>query len=128
MTQEDKELLIKDLCSRLPYGVKCTTKSSWNGIYPIEGCKDNKVFLDCPVYDEGDDEWMIESIVPYLRPMSSMTEEEKEELIKNFWGSDGIRDTIEEVDWYLSKHFDIRGLFEKGLAIEVTEKNNPYKG
>ena len=77
MNQEDKQLLSKDLKARLSYGVKCTTKSTWNGIYTIVGYKDNRFFLDCPIYDEGDDEWMIESIVPYLRPMSSMTKEEK---------------------------------------------------
>lgn len=82
MTPKEKDLLKKDLCMRLPYGVKCTTKSLWNGIYHIEGYKDNRFFLDCPVYDKGDDEWMIESIVPYLRPMSSMTENEIERFLK----------------------------------------------
>ena len=122
MTQEEKDLLLKDLSGRLPYGVKCTTKSSWNGIYPIEGCKDNKVFLDCPVYDEGDDEWMIESIVPYLRPMSSMTDEEKIEyhnLCYNYYSV--YFDTTESIDWLNAHHFDYRGLIEKDLAIEAPE-------
>lgn len=139
MTQEDKELLLVDLCARLPYGVKCTTKSSWNGIYTIEGYKDNRVFLDCPVYDEGDDEWMIESIVPYLRPMDSMTKEEKKEyeslciLIPVNYDSDLSKydyyttDSIDSFDWLNAHHFDYRGLIEKGLAIAVTEENNPYK-
>lgn len=148
MNQENKELLLKDLCGRLPYGVKCTTKSSWNGIYTIEGYKDNRFFLDCPVYDKGDDEWMIESVVPYLRPMSSMTEEEKKELKCLFDAKNITNDsicfleggTLEEyeaqipfsfcsklIDWLNAHHFDYRNLIEKGLAIEVTEKNNPYK-
>ena len=126
MTQEDKELLIKDLCSRLPYGVKCTTKSSWNGIYPIEGCKDNKVFLDCPVYDEGDDEWMIESIVPYLRPMSSMTDVEKH-IYDTMTRGCTVHQQVTLFDWLNSHHFDYRGLILKGLAIAVTNENNPYK-
>ena len=144
MTQEYKQLLLKDLSARLPYGVKCTTKSSWNGIYTIEGYKDNRVFLDCPVYDEGDDEWMIESIVPYLRPMSSMTEEEKnelEQLSEEYFGKSldkQIQESLSSsnrnesrifeytassviVDWLNAHHFDYRGLIEKGLALEAPE-------
>lgn len=112
MTQEEKSLLLKDLSARLPYGVKCTTKSSWNGIYIIEGYKDNRVFLDCPVYDEGDDEWMIESIVPYLRSMSSIAN-----LIsaKEWTSLSGI----DLIDWYNANHIDYRGLIPMGLAIEA---------
>lgn len=133
MTQEDKQLLLVDLCARLPYGVKCTTKSSWNGIYTIEGYKDNRVFLDCPVYDKGDDEWMIESIVPYLRPISSITEEEKEEYENTFVSVYDVDDygedadswheefSIDSVDWLNKNHFDYRGLIEKGLALEAPE-------
>ena len=131
MNKEDKQLLLKDLVARLPYGVKCTTKSLWNGIYTIEGYKDDKFFLDCPVYDEGDDEWMIESIVPYLRSMSSMTEEETNEFIlisdTVLWCGDKRSTCIlslEQIDWLNKRHFDYRGLIEKGLAIEVTEENN----
>ena len=126
MTQEEKQLLLQDLCARLPYGVKCTTKSLWNGIYTIVGYKNNRFFLDCPIYDEGDDEWMIESIVPYLRPMSFMTEEEKIDY-QAFFNYDGIEYPEEYIDWLNVHHFDYRGLIEKGLAIEVTEENNPYK-
>ena len=133
MTQKEKKLLLKDLCARLPYGVKCTTKSLWNGIYTIVGYKDNRFFLDCPIYEEGDDEWMIESIVPYLRPMSNMTEEERNELenicvinYNEFEGGSTLFDDI-GFDWLNEHHFDYRGLIEKGLAIEVTEENNPYK-
>ena len=149
MTQEEKELLLKDLEARLSYGVKCTTKSTWNGIYTIVGYKDNRFFLDCPIYDKGDDEWMIESIVPYLRPMSSMTEEEWKELncigyiVPLYDGCFGVDirayckngqphyrrfsefSTIE--DWLNAHYFDYHGLIPKGLAIAVTEENNPYK-
>jgi len=127
MNQEDKELLLKDLTARLPYGVKCTTKSSWNGIYTIVGYKDNRFFLDCPIYDEGDDEWMIESIVPYLRPMSSMTKEEKLMYEGLMIGTDNVSYMLDVIDWLNSNHFDYHGLIPKGLAIEVTEENNPYE-
>jgi hypothetical protein len=137
MNKEDKKLLLKDLCGRLPYVVKCTTKSLWNGIYTIEGYKDDKFFLDCPVYDEGDDEWMIESIVPYLRPMSSMTEEEEAEIRKInrqfindlhypgvFAADDGgctIIEMAEILNFLNANYFDYRGLIEMGLALEAPE-------
>ena len=147
MNQEDKQLLFKDLSSRLPYGVKCTTKSIWNGIYTIVGYKDNRFFLDCPIYNEGDDEWMIASIVPYLRPMSSMTEEEKKEMHEKLsptgtaiYKEEGISTPFNHygewipyeymsriIDWLLKNHFDYCGLIDNGLAIAVTEENNPYK-
>jgi hypothetical protein len=136
MTQEEKTLLLQDLCARLPYGVIVDYKENefeiphWRitTIYPetLDGWIGYNKRVGAGS-ESGSRPFKIGDVKPYLRPMSSMTEEEKEELIKNFWGSDGIRDTIEEVDWYLSKHFDIRGLIEKGLAIEVTKENNPYK-
>ena len=137
MNKEDKQLLLKDLVARLPYGVKCTTKSLWDGIYTIEGYKDDKFFLDCPVYDEGDDEWMIESVVPYLRPMSSITSQEWCELCDcntedekaAIYLKDGRRfvSPVNKETFLNSHHFDYRGLIEHGLAIAVTEENNPYK-
>ena len=115
MTQKDKELLLKDLCARLPYGVEIQVKE-WATL-------DTELEIGHIQRLQNDD---IE-LKPYLRPMSSMTEKEKEELVKEFWGSHTIKDRFEEICWYLSKHFDINGLIEKGLAIEITEENNPYK-
>ena len=137
MTQEDKELLLKDLSSRLPYGVICV------GItYELDD--DGERYIPVKVKDTLTeihnykletasvrlgliDSCKLETVKPYLRPLSSMTEEEKEELIKNFWGSHTAKDTFEELSWYLSKHFDINELIPRGLAIEVTEDNNPYE-
>lgn len=75
--------------------------------------------------------------MPYLRPMSSMTDEEKEELAQFHIWNDGeeifpdcncrLNDIIGAIDWLNEHHFDYRGLIEKNLAIEVTEENNPYK-
>lgn len=141
MTQEEKQLLLKDLCARIPYGLKATTKSScWAGVYDVEGYKNNRIYLDCPVYDEGDDEWLVESVVPYLRPMSSMTKEERAEMgtaiqkdriepygeIKNC-GEDNlllctIRQSTNLQDWLNKKMFDYRGLIPMGLALETTEE------
>ena len=83
--------------------------------------------------------YSIEDVKLYLRPMSSMTEDEKEEyeklciLIPTQFDSDLQKydyyttDSMESFDWLLKNHFDVRDLIEKGLAIAVTEDNNPYK-
>ena len=121
MTQKNKQLLLKDLCARLPYGVKATTTSNgWSDVYIVSGCNDDRIYLDCPVYDEGDDEWLIESVKPYLRPMSSMTEDE----VKKY---DGILSNYDVNNLFLalgflnSIHIDYNGLIPKGLALEAPE-------
>ena len=123
MTQEDKELLLKDLCARLPYGVVVVLdeKFGFN-----EGTRSLvKELLDL---------YCVEGMKPYLRPMSSMTEEEKDE----YWdiinskspeipvGEIPSIETIAQcsvivLDWLLSKGFDIRGLIQIGLALEAPE-------
>ena len=126
MTQNDNELLLKDLCARLPYGV----------ILKVYHSAKNYI-NDC---GETEDEHLgnlIQSIFiegfiwfrPYLRPMSSMTEEERKEhnshrLSKWSTYSEYCANIV---DWLNAHHFDYRGLIEKGLAIAVTEENNPYK-
>jgi len=143
MTNEEKKLLKKkDLLVRLPYGVKATTTSNgWSGVYAVSGCKDDRIYLDCPIYDEGDDEWLIESVKPFLRKISSMTEEEKIEFSNIFskWFDEELFILSEETfleyalsqinysishelfDWLNAHHFDYRGLIEMGLAIEAPE-------
>ena len=125
MTQENKELLLQDLCARFPYGVKISTR-----------IKGNSNFIDSELSGELLDDFIKKDwgiIKPYLRPMSSMTEEEVGEYIslkEDIIGSDGITyffETYESIDWLNAHHFDYRGLIDKGLAIEVTEENNPYK-
>lgn len=131
MTQEEKQLLLKDLTARLPYGVKATTTSNgWSGVYTVSGYKDDRIYLDCPVYDEGDDEWLIESVKIYLRPMSSMTEKEMkciQELSSGLvFRKDILHNVVldiwyrtDAIDWLNAHHFDYRGLLEKGLALEA---------
>lgn len=132
MTQEDKELLLKDLCARLPYGVKYNFGGYDGCDYTI-----NKVGLSAV-----DDNFPIDDIKPYLFPLSSMPEKQKEELNKKFnvqflgntiysihYHSEGCWDTDLELDlqdwlwlinWCYKNHFDICGLIEKGLAIDAT--------
>lgn len=128
MTQEDKQLLLVDLCGRLPYGVKCNVYSR---IGVLVGLNDYGAEID---YGNGEDTTCeIKFCKPYLRPMSSMTVEEKNEYYKTFrtepYGS-GIGfiyvESAESFDWLNAHYFDYRGLIQKGLAIS-TEEFNPYK-
>lgn len=111
MTQKDKELLLKDLCARLPYRVHMHTNST-----------DNIELLDIVRdIDYEDQYWIngyyyVEDVRPYLRSMEDMTEEEKKR-----WEDFCFIDTGEIYDFLNSNHFDYRGLIEKGLALEAPE-------
>lgn len=127
MTQEDKELLLKDLCARLPYGVKCVFHSK-DGDIPSTVVKidtENKTVSHKPNGQNQIYFHWIESgnIKPYLRPMSNMTADERKyynyltRLVQ-----DGEAWEHEVVDWLNTHHFDYRGLIEKGLAFEAPEE------
>lgn len=120
MKKKDKELLLKDLCERLPYGVKATTTSNgWNGIYTITGYANDRIYLDCPVYDNGDDEWLVESVKHYLRPMSSMTDKELDTLW-SIWEDNTASEAASKMTDFLNKrHLDHHHLIDKGLALEA---------
>ena len=113
MTQEDKELLLKDLCARLPYGVKVKTNRGPEIIEGLAPFCHNEVKISLNF------DWSlsISDFTPYLRPMSSMTEDEKKELFQLM----GNGTDIKRIDFYISHHFDYRGLIEKGLALEAPE-------
>lgn len=120
MTQEEKDLLIKDLCARLPYHtrVKVLLKDGTTE----EGALDlqhnyGDVLQDAFYYNK------IKDIKPYLRPMSSMTEEEKSMYEGLMIGIDNISYMLDVIDWLNKNHFDYRGLIEKGLAINATGLN-----
>ena len=125
MKQEDKQLLLVDLCARLPYGVKCLV--NFKGTKYTMTLKTGlpNSFGNWDFYNE---KYSLCSndFKPYLRPMSSMTLEELEEY-RRF--SDHIRDAeckihianYKQIDWLNAHHFDYRGLIEKGLAIEAPE-------
>lgn len=149
MTKEDKQLLLKDLCARLPYWVKVKVRYYYE--YEDGSIKKyNEIkYFDAEILDlliSGDRS--LDDIKPYLRPMSSMTEEEKKEFIeyagyeieesvngrhyeyylKDFCGTPNNPSVnADSVDWLNKKMFDFRGLIPKGLANEVTDYNNPYK-
>lgn len=139
MTQEEKELLLKDLSARLPYKVIVDYGHNafdvHNGNYVKYG---SKCILKCYLLDvfmSPRQNEKGEYIKPYLRPMSSMTEEEKKEYTsyvfeQPFLQKDkivGLGSVPMCIDWLNKNMFDYRGLIECGLAIAVTEENNPYK-
>ena len=113
MTQEDKQLLLKELSTRLPYGVKVDVNF-------YDATKE----LTCDLLRDlflGE-----KQLRPYLRPMSSMTEEEERE-VRILWNED-FADKIslyhcypKTTDFYNKNHLDYRGLIEMGLALESPE-------
>jgi len=120
----DKELLLRDLCARLPYGVKVQYNDE---IYDIDyvSAQYEEVKLDfADNYNVG-----ISEIKPYLRPMSSMTKEERNEFdeytfeVISFFGQ--AVEAGQLTDWLNARHFDYRGLIPMGLALEAPE--NMYK-
>ncbi len=121
MTQEEKSLLIQDLSARLPYGVKVRTNRGSEIIEGLAPFCHNQVKIALNL------DWSLSiyDYIPYLRPMSSMTEEEWEEY-DNFCDDCRGAEYFELIDWLNNHHFDYRGLIERGLAIAVTEENNPY--
>lgn len=143
MTQEHKELLFKDICARLPYGVIVETPKGKGHVCDIN--------LTIFGYEFGvnvnptiRDNFSISYVKPYLFPFSSMTEEQKKEISEiynyhnyglyieifnhseGYWDNDtscNLQDYLWLEDWYNKNHFDYRGLIEKGLAIDATNLN-----
>ncbi len=137
MTQTDKELLLKDLCTRLPYDViihyHWEIKGTDSTIDDDRKLKFSDVESLKYMLTELQDNRFIIEWKPYLRPMSSMTEEEKKEYNEYlFYGASiGLMSNTETayelIDWLNKKKFDYHCLIPKRLAIEVTKENNPYK-
>ena len=122
MIQEDRELLLKDLCARLPYGVK--VNEAVQGDFTLISLLKERAFTTCETEDCYND-FPIECIKPYLFPLSSVTDEQKEEYqyIIERWMYDSSYSISDITDWLNKNHFDYRGLIEKGLAIDATGLN-----
>lgn len=153
MKQEDKNLLLQDLCGRIPYGVKMNhIADTENNPITLVGVAKTMITLESSAgYGTSD----VEDYIPYLFPLSSMTEEQKKEFkeiskcefrIGDYGGFDSegvylieigkyeyeydIDTTIEEfyfnykiINWLNKNHFDYRGLIPKGLALDATGLN-----
>lgn len=140
METEDKELLLKDLCARLPYGVKVQIDLQSN-IYPPMICKVCNIefaeiggsFIGVEVLPDSYSEYREFLCKPYLFPLSSMTEEQRKNWFKesnvNYDCEFHIEPTISidfchlSIDWLNAHHFDYRGLIKKGLAIDCSHLN-----
>lgn len=124
MTKEEKELLLIDLCGRIPYNTRLKAIDS----------PDIDFYLYCMSSTDivaktakgGAICMSIEGFKPYLFPMSSMTEEQKEEYKQFLEDIDGYAysiDCVPQIDWLNKNHFDYRGLISMGLAIDCTNLN-----
>ena len=121
MTTKDKDLLTKDLCGRLPYGIKVEVCIKDKDIKSVDNVKYDTVGTYIRLID--DEKF---SVKPYIRPMSSMTDDERDDMREELewveaFGERFYDKTTEFYDWMNAHHFDYRGLIEKGLALEAPE-------
>lgn len=139
MTQENKELLLRDLCARLPYGIKASYYGveeeceTWDEIEGVTLDEDFGSYVDIGQYS-----LPIERIKPYLFPLSSMTREQKKYITDKWgineefdfeidpnWGKYFVElgDTVDFINWLNENHFDIYGLIQMELALDATNLN-----
>lgn len=138
MTEQEKRLLLRELCARLPYGVKvqCSLDSTARRhIVELTGYEGKKTealgynanYFYINGYTSIGKDLERFQIRPYLRSMSSMTDEEKLKYvtITRLRYNDNKKPyrelTIEAIDWLNEHHFDYRGLIGMGLALEAPE-------
>ena len=119
MTQEEKQLLFKTLCAMLPYGVKIEYDGK---IYSLSRPYLNFMSI---INGAGEKSPSVSECKPYLRPMSSMTEDEKLDYIalgdiKRYTNPQYAYLISEQLDYLNAHHFDYRGLIPMGLALEAT--------
>jgi hypothetical protein len=121
MTQEERDILLKDICARLPYGIKVNNEIQ--GDFNIYGICENFVFGRNEVCHIDFD---IEKIKPYLFPLSSMTEEQSKtyhELVGGMFGTGVLINLDCLIDFFNRNHLDWRGLIPLGLAEDATNLN-----
>jgi hypothetical protein len=131
MKQEDKDLLLKDLCARLPYGVKAVLKRTNCHKSTKHKVNEKDIYsfrTGKPLEEDyGQHDYykvIVTDIKPYLFPLSSMTKEQKAELAMLVVGVvDSFKSFMIEVEFYHKHHIDYIGLIEKGLAIDATGLN-----
>ena len=131
MEENLKQLLLKDLCARLPYGVRVEYNgTTLTNIFDVLGIAHGRIVLCLPFMSKTECP-LIEEVKPYLFPLSSMTEEQKRELynlveetaFQILHSEDGNPQPHIAMDWYNKNHFDYRGLIEEGLVLDATGLN-----
>lgn len=149
MEKDLKELLLKDLCGRLPYGIKGNFLNSDGSLSNDPLLRKVSITYNCLVTADGNEGMVLNGdLKPYLFPLSSMTEEQAEELFRIFGlecpsteedyikinevtgitfflnsGFDVETHLDKLIDWLNKNHFDYRGLIPKGLALDATDLN-----
>ena len=125
MTQENKELLLEDLCARLPYNVICQVEFKENGKYNSKVMLLSGIFTDEAYFTTKGGSIYSNEYKPYLFPLSSMTEEQKQEYqhITERWMYDSSYSISDSIDWLNAHHFDYRNLIQMNLAIDATGLN-----
>ena len=130
MTHENKDLLLRDLCARLLYNVICQVEFKEDGKYNSKDMLLSGIFTDEAYFTTKGGSVYSNEYKPYLFPLSSMTEEQYDELyidsrIKNDSIDilDALANDMDAIDWLNKNYFDYRGLIEKGLAIDATNLN-----
>ena len=113
---DNKKLLLTDLCSRLPYGVKMNhIADNEHSPSTLIGIVEDYIVL----HGGGYSYVPVEDYKPYLFPISSMTEEQRNEYHELLYNpKHGI--DIDYFDWCHKNHLDCRGLIPMGLAINAT--------
>ena len=120
-----KKLLIKDLSSRLPYNVICQVEFKENGKYNSKVMLLSGIFTDEAYFTTKGGSIYSNEYKPYLFPLSSMTEEQKQEYqhITERWMYDSSYSISDSIDWLNAHHFDYRNLIQMNLAIDATGLN-----
>ena len=143
MTQEQKELLLKDLCARLPYDTVCQVEFKSDGKYESKNMILSGIFKDEAYFTIENGSVYSNDYKPYLLPLSSLTEEQRNNISKllidtqnefspygeiNMKGCDNlficsVKSSNALINYCLANHLDINGLIDKGLAIDATGLN-----
>lgn len=128
MTQNDKNILLKELCMRLPYGLRIRVDEK---VETLEGVNVPDLVANYGGWCSSD----IEEVKPYLLPLTSMSEAQKSELRSLGWNIDGLFEISNEgrlheyvmhmdcyalIEWLIANHFDYRFLIPKGIALDAT--------
>lgn len=119
MTKEEKNILLKELCMRLPYSLRISVDGK---VETLEGVNVPDMVANYGGWCSCD----IEEVKPYLLPLTSMSEMQRSELRSFGWNIDGLHEYVVHMgcysllEWLIANHFDYRGLISKGIALDAT--------